>query len=273
MAQPPTLNPDNDGDNEVDNLNSGYDVIAWNLVDEDYDDPDDPNNTHDRFITYNVFNGGENTLKASDDWAIFYGLANAYDAEDNYILIYDYYSNDYGNYGEYGWVEPGTDQNFYGISDNWWNYIDVPSGKSVASELTGTENFTFNYNIPENITGYYYFILWADGTKKYSESNEDNNFLVFAQSNGDPVYIQNGVIAASNVFTKSSLRVGKPVKNQQTSNYPEIKKANKNTYTPKELAMKFKHGFDTGQFIKAAEEYASKIKKSTIKASKLKSKN
>jgi len=261
VAQPPTLNPDNNNDNQVDDLSSGYDVIAWNLVDEDYDDPDDPTNTRDRFITYNVFNGGETTLKASDKWSIFYGLSNAYDAKDNSILIYDYYTDEYGNYGEYGWVEPGTDDNFYGTTDNWWNYVDVPQGKSVASELTGTDNFTFNYVIPSNITGDYYFILWADGTKKYSESNEDNNFLIFSQSNGDPIHIENGVVASSNVFSKKSLRVGKPVKNQATSNYPEIKKTHKNTYTPQELAMKFKHGFDTGQFKKAAREFAAKHKK------------
>ncbi len=273
VAQPPTLNPDTNGDNQADNVSSGYDVVAWNLVDEDYNDPDDASNTRDRFITYNVFNAGETTLKASDDWSIFYGLSNAYDAEDNNILIYDYYSDDYGKYGEYGWIEPGTDNKMYGTTDNWWNYIDVPSGKSVASELTGTENFTFNYTLPSNITGYYYFILWADGTKKFSESNEDNNFLIFAQSNGDPIYIQNGVIASSNVFTKSmQLRKGIPVKNQATSNYPLIHKANPNTYTPKEMALKFRHGINTGSFVKKAREYASKLKFSGRKHIKNKAK-
>jgi hypothetical protein len=265
VAQVPSTNPDQNNDNVVDDPTSGYDVIAWNLVDEDYDDPDYPNDLRDRFITYNVFNGGKTTLKASDDWAIFYGLANAYDANDNNILIYDYYTNDFGTYGNYDVIDY-NDAKALGSSVNWWNNIDVPSGKSVASELVQADNFTFSYDIPSSANGYYYFILWADGSKKYLESDEDNNFLFFAQSDGNPIYIQNGIIASSNVFAKSApLKKGIPHQNEATSNYNLIKKGNPNAYTPKELAMKFNHGFETGYFKAAALKYAAAQKNSQTK--------
>ncbi len=266
VAQVPGGNPDENGDNEVDDPTSGYDVIAWNLLDENYNDPNDNANLRDRFITYNVFNGGTSALKASDDWSIFYGLANAYDAKDNYILIYDYYTNDYGSYGQYDLMN-STDPNAYGTSVNWWNYIDVPAGKSVASELVGEDNFTFTYEVPTAVNGSYYFILWADGTKKFAESNEDNNYLIFCQSNGEPIEIQNGVIASSNVFAKSTLKKGVPSQNMETSNYDVVEKGNPNAYTPAEFAKKFGFGFQTGDFKSKATEFA-KEKKAGARKSK-----
>ncbi len=270
VAQAPSIDPDQDNDNVVDDVTSGYDVIAWNLYDENYDDPDDLYNERDRFITYNVFNGGETTLKATDDWSIFYGLANAYDSEDNYILIYDYYTDDYGgSAGDYDLID-WSDPNAYGTSVNWWNNIDIPSGKSVASELVGADNFTFTYEIPSGATGSYYFILWADGTKKYTESDEDNNFLIFCQSDGKPIYIENGIIGSNNVFAKSAdLKSGAPVKNQATSNYYIVKEGNPNAYTPAEFAKKFNFGFETGDFRKKAEKHAKTTKKSGIKSKKI----
>jgi len=246
-------NPDDDGDNEVDNddINSGYDVVGWNLNDEDYTDSENPSNQRDRFITYNVFNSGQTTLKASDKWSIVYIWYDAYNSNNYGILIFDYYTNEFGAYGEYGWMEPGSEYG-YGSSDNWWNNIDVPTGKSVAGELTGTENFTFNYNIPSTLNGSYYFVLIADAFETFAESDEDNNFLWFAQSNGDPIAISNGIISSSNVFATKSLKSGVPVKNANTSNFATVKAGEPNTYTRDEISKLIQHRLKSGDIQRKA---------------------
>ncbi|MEA2041757.1 MAG: C1 family peptidase, partial [Bacteroidota bacterium] len=119
-----TTDPDPDGDNEVNDQEEGKDLLGWELNDVDNPNSSDPT---DRVAKYNVFNSGNETIYASEDWNIIYIYYNAYDANDYGILLYDYYSDDYGSLGEDGELTDGGD----GLQ-NWWNNINVPAGHSVA---------------------------------------------------------------------------------------------------------------------------------------------
>jgi len=75
IATNPIADPDEDDDNEVDpnDLANGKDLVAWELDDlyddEEYTDYTGPRN---RYISYNVFNSGNQTITAEEDWAIIY---------------------------------------------------------------------------------------------------------------------------------------------------------------------------------------------------------
>ncbi len=96
------------------NIITGLDVLAWNLKDEDNPESTAP---LDRQITYNVYNSGTETVRASSRWSILYMYYNAYDVNDYDIIIHDYYTDEFSNI-------PGDNQyweNGYGIAGSWWN--------------------------------------------------------------------------------------------------------------------------------------------------------
>ena len=241
-------NPDNDNDNEVDDIVSGNDLLAWELSDYDNSEEDD---ARKRSITYNVFNSGETNINASQDWNIIYIYYNAYDANDFGVLCYDYYSDDFGilgdpeeNNGSFTSVEEEGD----GISANWWNHINVPSGQSVAQALYGQENsrFGWGYTMP-NITGDYYLVLMADGYDVIQEEDETNNNFFFTEDNGDPVFIENGIIDDSNITSKKFKKAVQLPKQYDNSPFPTaVSKRNVNTYSPKEITNLLKHHKETG---------------------------
>lgn len=204
----------------------GKDLIAIELqdqVDNVYDD--------DRYITYNVFNRGNSVVPASDDWNIVYYYYNAYDPQHDFgMLVYDYYTNDVGEAykGQFGdFADVDVNMESYG-EQNYWNYFDVPSGMSVAtaSMNDGNEyNFEFGYNLPDDLNGEYYFVLFADGFNTIEEQYEQNNFIFFTGKEGKPVQINNGVVDESSLKS-AGLRSKLPA---------DLKKSNPNAYTIDEI--------------------------------------
>jgi C1A family cysteine protease len=205
---------------------NGKDLIAIELqdqVDNVYDD--------DRYITYNVFNRGNSVVPASDDWNIVYYYYNAYDPENDFgMLVYDYYTDDVGKAysGQMGdFADVDVSMESYG-EQNWWNYIDVPAGTSVATAAmnNGTEyNFTFGYNLPADLTGEYYFVLFADGFNTIEEQYEQNNFIFFTGKEGKPVQIENGEVDESSLKSAGA-----------RSKVPaDLKRSNPNAYTIDEI--------------------------------------
>ncbi len=260
----PTENPDENDDNIVDpdQVAEGYDLLAWELY--DFKAPDDNDKTH-RKIKYNVFNSGTKTIPASFDWNIIYIYYNAYDANDYGILLFDYYSDDYGAYGDDGELTNGD-----GISNSWWNHVDAPAGQSLAQALYGGKNDRFNwgYYMPTNITGSYYLVLWADGYNAINEENEENNFYFFTDDKGDPVYVENGVINYNSVVAKSGT-VKKPDLFDKSPKPTAVNKRNVNTYSPAEIRnMILKHK-ENGNLQKKIEKYLrnkkNKVKKTADK--------
>lgn len=139
-----------------------------------------------RQLEYDVYNIGTQTALASQDWTTAYILINAYDINDYEIILWDYYSDDFGSPGEVGNYPDGFGQHSY------FNNFDIPSGYSSRYVYDGDFNWTLEYTIP-NITGYYYPALIADVTEVMSESNEQNNIFILSDEYGDPIYIENGV--------------------------------------------------------------------------------
>ncbi|MCK4663335.1 MAG: hypothetical protein KAT68_10750 [Bacteroidales bacterium] len=237
-------NPDEDDDNEVDDVVSGYDLVAWNLEDEAYEDV--------RLITYNVYNSGENTITKEQDWNILYVYYNAYDAEEYGILVFDYYTDDFGDNERH--YDPIPDGHELALGQtNWWNYIDIPSGKSVADALIpGIENFEFTYELP-NITGYYYLVLIADGFDVIAEYDETNNYYFFTDANGDPISIVNGIIQGG--LKNGRIVNEKPEQYAASPSPTAVNKGNVNTYSPEEIMKMLKYHKETGQLQEKTSQF------------------
>ncbi len=241
---------------------TGLDVLAWNLIDEDNPESTDP---LERQITYNVFNSGTETVRASQKWSILYMFYNAYDANNYEILIHDYYTDEFSTTpGDNAYWEAG-----YGIAGSWWNHIDVPSGKSVAAALYGVDeaDFLFNYTMPSNINGQYYLVLVADGFNDLAEANEDNNFFFYSKADGKPFEFVNGIIQGG-VPNKSAIADKKPSPFQNTETQTVISKSNPNAYSPEEIMRLVKHKKKTGELQQKALQY--KFKQNAIQQMKRK---
>lgn len=189
IALPNQVNPDLNDDGLPDNIVSGMDLITWHLSEQQNENF--PDNPLKRTIAFDVCNGGNSLISASNDWNIFYVYYNAYNANEYGILINDYYSNDYG--------APGVSDFFngagaIGISGNWFNYFDIPSGANVAQTLYGTSSnarLMFGFSLPSFLNGYYYFMIIADGFNVLNEPNEINNYCY---TSSEPIHLTNGVI-------------------------------------------------------------------------------
>ncbi len=243
-------------------ISTGLDVLAWNLIDEDNPESTNP---LDRQITYNVYNSGTEVVYASKRWSILYMFYNAYDANDYQILIHDYYTDEFSS-------TPGDNaywENGIGIAGSWWNYIDVPSGKSVAAALYGVDeaDFQFNYTMPSNINGQYYLVLVADGFNDLAEANEDNNFFFYSKADGKPYEFVNGIIQGV-VPNKSAIANKKPSPFQNTETQTVISKSNPNAYSPEEILKLVKHKKETGELQQKALQF--KFKQNAIQQMKRK---
>lgn len=231
---------------------TGLDVLAWNLA--DYDNPNsvDP---LDRQITYNVYNSGTETVRASSKWSILYMYYNAYDANDYDILIHDYYTNEFSNI-------PGANEyweNGLGISGSWWNYVDVPSGQSVAAALYNDPeaDFLFTYTMPNNLTGKYYLVLVADGFNDLAEANEDNNFFFFSKDDGKPFDFVNGVVQGG-MANKSQVVKKEPARFANTERQTLVNTNNVNTYSSAEIMKLIKHRKSNGELQRKALQHKFK---------------
>lgn len=228
---------------------TGLDVLAWNLIDED--NPDSPD-LLDRQITYNVYNSGTETVRATSKWSILYMYYNAYDANDYDILIQDYYTDEFSTVqgaNEY-WPDG------LGISGSWWNYTDVPSGKSIAAALYNEPeaDFLFSYTMPGNLNGKYYLVLVADGFNDLAEANEDNNFFFYSKDDGKPFDFVNGIIQGGKM-AKQSAPAGNPQLFQNTEKQTVVNRNNVNAYSPQEIMKLIVHERKNGKLQEKALKY------------------
>lgn len=231
---------------------SGLDVLAWNLVDNDNPQSQQP---LDRQITYNVYNSGTETVRASSRWSILYMYYNAYDANDYDILIHDYYTDEFSQ-------EPGANDYWpdgYGISGSWWNYTDVPSGMSVAAALYSEPDadFLFTYSMPGNLNGKYYLVLLADGLNDLEEVNEDNNFFFYSKDDGKPFDFVNGVIQDGKQ-TKTLPAKKVPDLFANTNFQSVVNSKNVNAYSSDEIMKLVKHHKSSGELQRKALQYKFK---------------
>lgn len=227
-------------------LVDGKDLITVRFTDED--NPDS-NSDRDRRLTYNVFNKGKEQINASEDWNIIYYYYNAFDPENDFgIIVYDYYTDDVGaTYkGQNGdFADVSINMREYGAF-NWWNYVDVPSGYSVARAVGGDGydyDFEYDYTMPD-ITGKYYLVMMADGFNALDEQFEQNNFIFLTGKDKAPLNITNGVI--TDIPQKSN--------KENTVYCNELKKAQANAYNINEISKLIKYQQRTGKLQKRARE-------------------
>lgn len=262
-------NPDPDGDNQVNSvMANATDLVAWELIDHDDPEVAEPRT---RSIQYNVFNAGDQTIRANSDWAITYIYYNAFDANDWGLLLYDYYTDDYDNAEHNGPLENGP-----ALSGNWWNNIDVQGGQSVAQALFGgtDSRFQWQYTMPGNVTGKYYLVLIADGFDKIPERNEDNNYYFATSPTGGPLDVTNGVIATD--FGKNgssalgSLQNFRPARYAPSPAGSAINANHLNTYSPAEIRAMLRYHRKSGALASKVQEFKEKnptaAKKMRIKA-------
>lgn len=250
--------------NEVgsEDIITGLDVLAWNLVDADNLESAEP---LDRQITYNVYNSGTETVNASSRWSILYMYYNAYDANDYGILIHDYYTDEFSTIpGDNAYWPEGV-----GIAGSWWNYINVPSSNSVAAALYNDPeaDFLFTYTMPSNLNGSYYLVLIADGFEDLAEENEENNYFFYSDAEGMPFTFINGIIQNQPV-TKATTVKTISARFENTNTQTLVKGKNINTYSPQEIMNLVKHRKASGDLQKKALQY--KFKSSVIKSVKSK---
>ncbi len=271
-------NPDKDGDNVVDddNLTSGKDLVAWELAEMQH-----TNDTCDlaRKITYNVFNVGDETIYATDRWNILYVYYNAYDAEDYGIVLFDYYSDEFGDYGDDGPLKdmPVSSDYLVGVADNWYSYVDVESGQSAAAAVYNDpeSRYSWQFDMPSTnesgyaLTGNYYLVLIADGFDVVSEYDETNNYYFLTDADGNAPYLVNGV-PQSELFGINKKKSGRknPAKNAASPSASPVNKNNSNTYKPHEIINMLEHHKKTGELQEKVEKFLRKNSKAGSKGGK-----
>jgi C1A family cysteine protease len=219
-------------------VDGNVDLVPWELKDQ----LRGTGNNRERKITYNVYNIGKDSILASKRWNIVYCVYNAYNANDFHILLYDYYTDEYGRLGDDGNMNTlSGNPHRPGLSGNWWNHVNVRGGKSV----TGTDfPFEWSYTMPSNITGKYYLVLIADGYDVIKEYNEDNNYYFITGANNQPIDINAGVFASTG--GREGGRKTRPTTGD-TSPMPTLRnEQNVNTYTPEELKKVIQYQKESG---------------------------
>ncbi len=240
-------NPDDGGDGVVDEVTSGTDLVAWELEDVQQDGA---SSELARTAYYNVYNSGTDDISATNDWNILYIYYNAYNGNDWDIILYDYYSDDYGSPGENGPLESGGD----GKADNWWNYVNVPSGQSVAQAAYGGSDSRFKWDYTMlDITGEYYLVIIADGYDVIDEVDEDNNYFFLKDVNGEPITFDHGVMqeaTAKSTFSKKVPSIG------EKSVSPTARtESNRNAYSPEEIKNMIKRHKESGLLAEKVAKY------------------
>ncbi|NME71729.1 C1 family peptidase [Flammeovirga aprica] len=215
----------------------GMDALTVKMEEEMADDRFTENPTvRNRMLTYNILNKGKDEIPASKDWNIVYYYYNATDPENDFgILFYDYYTDDVtntnlGSFGEIG------DENTQGMKkygqNNYWNYVNIPSGYSVGRALNddSESDMRIYYEVPSNLNGSYYFVLFADGFNAVEEAYEQNNYMFLTGNNAAPLEIKNGeIISTSSNARKTETKVLGCYENQLLDRQP-------NAYTIDEIS-------------------------------------
>jgi len=239
-------------------INPNFRVDGKDLISIRFTDEADPQGSSEkeRLLTYNVFNKGSETITADNDWDIVYYYYNAYEPSNDYgVIVYDYYTDDVGEAyegqnGDFSDVDVAMDQ--YGLY-NWWNYVDVPSGYSVAKAVydDGYDyDFEFLYTMPD-LTGEYYFVLMADGFNNIDEQYEQNNFVFLTAEDKEPLQLENGIIQNKNSMKKTA---------DTPMHFGAIKETQPNTYRLDELSELIKYQKRRGLLEKKATEFLKRSK-------------
>jgi C1A family cysteine protease len=208
---------------------SGVEIIPW--VEADLPDAVSGQNTR-RKIQFDIYNTGAAAANASTDWGYAYLYYNAFDANDYGIIFYDRLLNT-GAYKsfEFGQTDPGS--NSYGFTI----HANIPSNGKLSGELFTGDGMIRTYFMPENLTGFYYLVLVADATDKFTEKDEANN--LFYTTPTEPKLFENGMGARVNTMAqgfRNHFRKSQMQSNEVRSHfYTAVNSKHPNAYTPEEI--------------------------------------
>jgi len=228
---------------------------------EDYPDPENLGNPRARAFSYQVYNNGSTKILASDDWGVYYILYNAYDANDDYEIIFeDHYTdrrgkpctkpNDFDNkvcYGEY----PTN-----ALAGGIWNNMDIEPGKKAGEAETGGRDLEIPYIMPEEITGDYYLVVFADYENVIEETNEDNNYYFMTAEGGKPLKFENGVMLSKPRNSNTSGVLAKRAKQAPVHSVVDLGELN--AYTPQEIKKLLGRDKKSGVLAKKVAKYREK---------------
>lgn len=229
--------------NEVQNTNSGADLLAYYCEDYDYENPEWPDDSADptwRECAFNVYNAGTDAISSSKNWANCLIYYNVYNANDYEILLLDFYTNAYGKKGDFDDLWDNQEAyNALGVRSQGyaWSNVDIPAGWSVVDAVKGKgECFYWPYKWDNNVNGKYYVCLIADAFDGVAESDEDNNYYYITAADGGPITIRNGVIQSTLAKKAISKSNAKPRQGQKSASPTARTEQNVNAYTPDEIS-------------------------------------
>lgn len=199
----------------------------------------------DRILTYNIYNLGNETLSSSTRWSMIYLYYNAFDLNDNGVLLYDYYTDEFGNKGEDGPLSANV-----GLAGNWWTNVDLPGRSGMAQTVTNNNSdvFTWTYTMPDNLNGFYYLVAITDPENVVKESNESNNYQFLTNEFGGPVLIDNGVVIG--LQSPDNENMAKSIQHQTDHVSPspaELSEKYCNAYAPEEVIVAAKSKLRSGE--------------------------
>jgi hypothetical protein len=229
-----SLNPDN----PVDPTISGeVDLIPWGLL--DVDDPTTNDETY-RSLRYNIYNIGTEAATPDSRWSVIYVIYNAFNANENYVILHDYFTDEFG---------PGINQPFQGegIWSSYWSNLTLPAQSGFAEIVFNgqSDHFFWNYRTP-NVTGYYYLVCIADPFNRIQEADEANNYHFFHDGSGGPLYFQNGIVNGLQDDDVENRTHGLPQKGQKMEKPHQMDKKFANAYTPEEIISLIQYEQETG---------------------------
>jgi hypothetical protein len=133
--------------------------------------------------------------------------------------------------------------------------MNVMPGKMVGAKEAGGDDYVFEipYTMPNNITGDYYLVVYADYKDVIKETNEDNNFYYITAENGKPLKFENGVMKSkpSNKTASSVLaKRARPAPAHSVVALGEL-----NGYTPQEIKTVLNRDKKSGVLAKKVAQY------------------
>lgn len=240
---------DGDDSSGYGDSSSDVDLQPYKVTDEDYNETGDADASDPRWrtLTYDVYNAGEGTVRASSTWGNAYVLYNAYNANEMTVVLVDVYTDQLGlgkNETNFNWdaaeakATLGLDAQGYSLTN-----ADIPGNTSVATYVTKLEDpsatgsqyyFSWTYKMPD-ITGSYYLVMISDAFSSVSEANENNNYYFLTNSDGGPLSFTNGVMKTQ-IGNNKSATTSKPKRGENHAHQTAVSQTAPNTYTPTEIS-------------------------------------
>jgi hypothetical protein len=114
---------------------------------------------------------------------------------------------------------------------------NIPAAGSLGNEFLGIDTLYRTYQMPTDLNGSYYLVVFGDVTDKFTSENDESNNLFYTTSQ-EPLFFQNGVGGRRSVANdrflnplNSNQLLSKTAGTYRTA----VNEAHRNAYTPDEI--------------------------------------